>query len=104
VLGGLPKLSNSIFTSASVSTAAQSITIAALDIRSVSTGYSEVRLETHHELVVSLYQGIAAALAELARAHMEPDLALVVLESLGLWVADLKKTGADPHDLEALQK
>jgi hypothetical protein len=28
----------------------------------------------------------------------------VVLESLGLWVADLKKTGAEPHDLEALQK
>ena len=36
-------------------------------------------------------QGIAAALAELARAHMEPDLAHMVLDSLGVSVADLKR-------------
>lgn len=49
-------------------------------------------------------QGIAAALAELSRAHMEPDLAAMVLNSLGLSVSDLKRAGADPYDLEALQQ
>jgi len=34
-------------------------------------------------------QGIAAALGELAGAHMEPDLAAMVLDSLGLTIADL---------------
>jgi hypothetical protein len=48
------------------------------------------------------YQGIAAALAELARAHMERDLALLVLESLGLSIADLKKAGADAYDIEVI--
>jgi hypothetical protein len=47
-------------------------------------------------------QGIACALAELADAHMEPDLAAMVLQSLGLAVADLKAAGADPYDLERL--
>jgi hypothetical protein len=49
-------------------------------------------------------QGIDAALAELSRAHMEPDLAAMVLQSLGLSVSDLKHAGADRYDLEALQK
>jgi hypothetical protein len=49
-------------------------------------------------------QGIACALAELARAHMEPDLAHMVLDSLGISVSDLKAAGAEPHDLEPLQK
>jgi hypothetical protein len=49
-------------------------------------------------------QGIAAALAELSRAHMEADLAAMVLQSLGLSVSDLKQAGANPYDLEALQK
>jgi hypothetical protein len=49
-------------------------------------------------------QGIAAALAELSRTHMEPDLAVMVLESLGLSIADLKAAGADRYDLEALQQ
>ena len=35
-------------------------------------------------------QGIAAALGVLARDHMEPDLADMVLGSLDLTVADLK--------------
>ncbi len=48
-------------------------------------------------------RGIAAALGELSRAHMEPDLAAMVLESPGLSLSDLKRAGADPHDLEALQ-
>jgi hypothetical protein len=47
--------------------------------------------------------GVAAALGELSRAHMEPDLAAMVLESLGLSLSDLKQAGADPYDLEALQ-
>ncbi len=45
----------------------------------------------------------AVALAELSRTHMEPDLAVTVLKSLGLSVSDLKNAGADPYDLEALQ-
>jgi hypothetical protein len=49
------------------------------------------------------YQGIAVALGELACAHMEPDLALMVLESLDLSVADLKNAGAEAYDVEALQ-
>jgi hypothetical protein len=47
-------------------------------------------------------QGIAAALAELARAHGEPDLALMVLDSMNLSVAELKAAGADAYDLHAL--
>ncbi len=47
-------------------------------------------------------QGIACALAELADVHMEPDLAAMVLQSLGLTVADLKKAGADAFDLGRL--
>jgi hypothetical protein len=42
-------------------------------------------------------QGVAAALATLARDHMQPDLAAVVLDSLGLSIADLRRAGADPH-------
>jgi hypothetical protein len=48
-------------------------------------------------------QGIAAALGALAREHMEPDLAAMVLDSLDLTVADLKAAGADPYDLEPLK-
>ena len=48
-------------------------------------------------------QGIAAALGELARTHMEPDLALIVLDSLGLTIADLEAGGADAYDLEAIK-
>ena len=48
-------------------------------------------------------QGIAAALGELARTHMEPDLALIVLDSLGLTIADLEAEGADAYDLEAIK-
>jgi hypothetical protein len=49
-------------------------------------------------------QGVAAALGTLARDHMEPDLAAMVLDSLGLAVADLEAAGADAYDLEPLQK
>lgn len=49
-------------------------------------------------------QGIACALGELAGAHMEPDLAGIVLKSLGLTVADLEAAGADPHDLEQMRR
>jgi hypothetical protein len=35
---------------------------------------------------------------------MWPDLAAMVLATLGLSVSDLKDAGADPYDLEALQK
>ncbi len=49
-------------------------------------------------------QGIACALGELAETHMEPDLAGMVLQSLGLTVADLKAAGADPYDLARLPK
>jgi hypothetical protein len=34
---------------------------------------------------------------------MEPDLAAMVLESLGLSLSDLKQAEADPYVLEALQ-
>jgi hypothetical protein len=48
-------------------------------------------------------QGIATACAVLARDHGEPDDAAMVLDSLGLTVADLEAAGADPYDLEALR-
>jgi len=48
-------------------------------------------------------QGIAAACAVLARDHGEPDDAAMVLDSLGLTLADLKNAGADAFDLEALR-
>ena len=47
-------------------------------------------------------QGVAAALGNLAGAQMEPDLAAIVLDSLGITVADLEAAGADPHDLDQL--
>lgn len=50
------------------------------------------------------YQGIAVALAELAGAHTEPDLAVMVLHSLGLSVADLEAAGADPCDVAEIKK
>ena len=48
-------------------------------------------------------QGIAAALGELAHANVQPDLALMALDSLGLPVTDLQAAGADPHDAEPLK-
>jgi len=47
-------------------------------------------------------QGIAAALGELASTHGEPDFAAMVLDSLNLSVADLRRAGADAYDLEYL--
>ena len=47
-------------------------------------------------------QGIACALGELAETHGQPDLAKVVLQSLGLTIDDLRAAGADPHDLKLL--
>jgi hypothetical protein len=47
-------------------------------------------------------QGVAAALGTLARDHRQPDLAAMVLDSLGLTLADLKRAGADAYDLAAL--
>lgn len=41
-------------------------------------------------------------LGTLARDHRQPDLAAMVLESLGLTLADLKRAGADAYDLAAL--
>jgi len=49
------------------------------------------------------YQGIACALGELAAVHGEPDLAGMVLESLGLTIADLKAAGAAEYDLNNLK-
>lgn len=48
-------------------------------------------------------QGIACALGELAGAHMEPDLAAMVLHSLDITVDDLEKAGADAFDLDRLR-
>src|ERR1700751_1579184 len=45
--------------------------------------------------------GVAAALGSLARDHRQPDLAAMVLDSLGLTLADLKRAGADAYDLAA---
>lgn len=57
----------------------------------------------HAQRVANLrLQGIAAALAELSRAHMEPNLAAMVMDSLGVSVAELKAAGADAYDLAAL--
>jgi hypothetical protein len=46
-------------------------------------------------------QDITCAVAELPRAHMEPDLAPMVLSRLGLTVANLEAAGADPYDAGA---
>jgi hypothetical protein len=48
-------------------------------------------------------QGIACALGELACAHVEPHLAHMVLDSLGLSIADLEAAGADSFDLDRLR-
>jgi acetyl esterase/lipase len=45
---------------------------------------------------------VAAALGTLARDHRQPDLALMVLDSLGLTITDLVRAGADPYDLQPL--
>jgi hypothetical protein len=48
-------------------------------------------------------QGIAAALGELADTHFERDLAQMVLKSLDLDMAALRKAGADSYDLARLK-
>mgnify|MGYP000847633839 FL=1 len=48
-------------------------------------------------------QGIACALANIARDQMEPDVAGFALQSFGLTVADLEAAGAEPDDLEPLR-
>src|SRR5215469_4752337 len=65
--------------------------------RPITAAASPPRPPTNYRL-----QGIAAALGALAREHMEPELAAMVLDSLGLPVADLKAAGADPYNLEPL--
>jgi len=55
-------------------------------------------------LRICAFKVFAAALGELARTHMEPDLAAMVLDGLGLSVADLEAAGADAHDLEPLRR
>jgi hypothetical protein len=58
----------------------------------------------HAKRVANLrLQGIAAALGELAGEHREPDLAAMVLQSLGLTVADLEAAGATADDLAPIQ-
>ena len=47
-------------------------------------------------------QGVAAALGTLAAITGQPALAAMVLDSLGLTLADLKRAGADAYDLAAL--
>jgi hypothetical protein len=47
-------------------------------------------------------QGIATALGIIARDHRQPALAAMVLDSLGLSLADLKRAGADACDLASL--
>jgi len=42
-------------------------------------------------------------LAAVAREHMEPDLSLMVLTTLGVTVDDLASEGAGPHDLALLR-
>jgi len=49
------------------------------------------------------YQGIAIALVALARNLGEPDLAVDVLDGLGLSLEDLEAAGADPRELDALR-
>lgn len=55
-------------------------------------------------VVAARLQGIAVALAELADAHMEPDLARMALESRSLTVAELKEAGANPYDIKRLSE
>ena len=49
-------------------------------------------------------QGIACALAVVARDLMEPDIARYALSHFGLTVSQLEIAGAAPHDLDALRK
>jgi hypothetical protein len=65
----------------------------------LATGFRRISVVTPRPPTNYRLQGIAPALAELARAHMEPDLALMVLDSLGLTIGELKAAGADPYDL-----
>jgi hypothetical protein len=49
-------------------------------------------------------QGIAAALATVAREHRGADFAMMVLSDMDLSLEDLKAAGADPYyDLEPLE-
>jgi hypothetical protein len=49
-------------------------------------------------------QGVAAALGTLARDHRQRDLAAMVLDTLGLTIADLRHAGADAYDLAPLME
>jgi hypothetical protein len=48
-------------------------------------------------------QAVNLALGELAGTHLERDLAILVMLSLGTTFHDFVKTGTDSHDLERLK-
>ena len=72
-----------------------------------------------NEIQNARLQGIAVALAELARDHMElnlaakmaeslgvtcPDLAIMVMKNLGLTLKDFENAGVEEYDLTALKE
>ena len=50
------------------------------------------------------YQGIALAVAAVARDSDEPSVAANVLAGLGIDLADFVAAGVDPYDLKVIRK
>lgn len=50
------------------------------------------------------YQGIAFALAEVARLHDEPQFVVDIMSNSGLLLTDLTEAGAAEEDMDAIRK
>lgn len=60
--------------------------------------------DTMSELHKGRYQGIAFALAEVARLHDEPRFVVDVMSNTGLLLTDLAEAGAAAEDMDEIRK
>ncbi|MER9191220.1 hypothetical protein [Mesorhizobium australicum] len=58
----------------------------------------QIEPESKAQQAATTLQGVTAALGTLARDHEKPELAAMVLDSLGITLADLQSAGADTID------
>lgn len=58
----------------------------------------QIEPESKAQQAATTLQGVTAALGTLARDYEKPELAAIVLDSLGITLADLQSAGADSND------
>ncbi|PBB67407.1 hypothetical protein CK228_16435 [Mesorhizobium sp. WSM4312] len=60
----------------------------------------QIEPETKAQQAAKTLQGVTAAFGALARDHEKPELAAMVLDRLGISLADLQRARADTDDRE----